>query len=64
MPVALIVAEGIDGFCDEEVNPFGPVHEYVKLVAVDDEVRLRVEPAQTGPLLLAEGDAGERQLIT
>jgi len=27
VPLAAIVAEGIEGFCVDEVNAFGPVHE-------------------------------------
>jgi hypothetical protein len=27
VPVAAVVAFTIDGFCEEEENPFGPVHE-------------------------------------
>jgi hypothetical protein len=48
VPVAATVTLLIDGFCAVEVNPFGPVQLY-ELAAV--EVRLRVEPAQTGVLL-------------
>ena len=41
-----------EGFCEEEVKPPGPVHEYVApatLVAV----KLKLLPSQTGPLLAA-----------
>ena len=40
------------GFCNNEVNAFGPVHEYV-VIPAGSPVRLRAFPAHTGPLLLA-----------
>jgi hypothetical protein len=57
VPDAAVVAEAIVGFCNEEVNPFGPVHEYVApaTAAVD---RFNAEPAHTGPLLVGAGVAG------
>ena len=35
------------GFCTEDVKPFGPVHEYMA-PAMEDEVRFRLAPSQTG----------------
>jgi hypothetical protein len=40
-----------------EVNPFGPVHEYVAPATAAVE-RFKVEPAHTGPLLVGAGVAG------
>jgi hypothetical protein len=45
------------GFCNAEVNPFGPVQEYVAPLTVGVE-RLIVAPSQYGPVLLAVGVAG------
>lgn len=47
----------MDGFCDADENPFGPVHEYVApdTAGVD---KLIAEPLQTGELLDATGVAG------
>ena len=38
------------GFCAEEVNPFGPVQEYVAPVTVPT-FNVREPPTHTGPLL-------------
>lgn len=51
------VAFGILGFCTEEVNPAGPVHEYVA-PATRLDVKFNVEPSQIGELLPAVGAAG------
>ena len=44
----------IVGFCDDDVNPFGPLHEYVAPETVD-AVRFNAEPAQSGELLATVG---------
>ena len=57
VPLAATVAPTMLGFCEEDVKPFGPVHEYVAptiLLAV----RFSVLPAQIGLLLDAVGAAG------
>ena len=45
------------GFCELEVNPFGPVQLYEAPLAVGVE-RLSVVPLQTGPLFPAVGVVG------
>ena len=57
VPDAAVVAFGIVGFCWLDVKALGPVHEYVAPVTVE-AVRLRVWPAQMGPLLPAVGADG------
>jgi hypothetical protein len=57
VPLAAIVAAGMEGFCKVEVKPFGPVHEYDAPTILEAE-RLSVEPAQIGALLVAVGAAG------
>ena len=57
VPVASVVAAGMDGFCNVEVKALGPVQEYVA-PATRGVVRLSVPPAQIGPLLAAVGAAG------
>jgi hypothetical protein len=57
VPDAAVVAEVIDGFCNDDVKPLGPVHEYVPPVTFD-AVRFNVEPAQTGPLFETVGAEG------
>ena len=52
-----MVAPLIVGFCAEEVKPLGPVHAYAAPDTVD-AVKLKVAPAQTGPLLPAVGAEG------
>ena len=42
----------MDGLWIAEVNPFGPVHAYVVILA-GPPVRFRVPPTQTGPLFVA-----------
>ena len=42
----------MDGFCEEEVNPFGPDQLYVALVIVV-AFKFNVAPAQIGLLLVA-----------
>ena len=57
VPVAAVVAAGMEGFCREELKLFGPVHEYVAAAtaAVD---KFNAAPAQIGPLLVGAGVAG------
>jgi hypothetical protein len=57
VPEAESPADGMEGFWELDVNPLGPVHEYVVLAIVDAE-SWRVCPTQIGPLLLATGAAG------
>ena len=45
------------GFCDEELNPFGPVHAYVA-PAMFDAVSETFDPSHNGLLLPVVGDAG------
>lgn len=47
-----MVTSLIAGFCCDEVNPFGPTHEY-ELPPLEE--KLNVVPAQTGLLLEAVG---------
>jgi len=63
VPVAAVVAPGMLGFCVDEVNPFGPVHEYVAPPMFDAE-RFSVLPAQIGLLLEAAGAAGVAFTVT
>jgi hypothetical protein len=53
----------IDGFCEEEENPFGPVQEYVA-PATFGVVRFSVDPSHRGLLLPAEGVAGVGFTVT
>ena len=57
VPASAVVAFARVGFCNEEVNPFGPVQAYVAPATVGVE-RLIVAPSQYGPPLLAVGVAG------
>lgn len=45
------------GFCSEEVNEFGPFHEYVA-PAIDTVVRFNVCPTQIGPFDAGVGADG------
>jgi hypothetical protein len=63
VPVAAVVAFATDGFCKEEENPFGPVHEYVA-PATAGVVKFNVLPAQIGLLLDAVGVAGMGFTVT
>jgi hypothetical protein len=47
----------MDGFCNDDVNPLGPVQEYVA-PAMLLAVRLSVDPEHTGELLPAVGATG------
>ena len=53
MPAADVVTLLILGFCNEEVNPLGPVHEYT---VPPSELRFNVLPVQ--PALLEAVAAG------
>ena len=57
VPVAAVVALGIVGFWAAEVKPLGPVHAYVASATVEAN-KLKVEPGQTTPPLLAVGAEG------
>jgi len=57
VPDAAVVAPGTTGFCVEEINPFGPVQEYVA-PAMFDALKLNVSPVQSGLLLAAAGAGG------
>lgn len=63
VPVAAGVAPAMDGFCTAEVNPFGPVQEYVA-PATRFDVRFNVLPSQMGLLLPAVGVAGVALIVT
>src|SRR5215204_448448 len=52
VPLAVVAAPGIEGFCCVEINPFGPVQLYVAPATVV-AVRFSVEPAHTAPPLPA-----------
>jgi hypothetical protein len=47
VPLAAVVAEAIVGFCNAEVNPFGPLQAYVAPAAVV-AVKFKLVPAQMG----------------
>ncbi len=57
VPLAAVVAFGMDGFCCADAKPFGPVQPYVapRMVGV---LSVNVLPEQIGPLLPAVGVAG------
>ena len=57
VPAIATVADGRDGFCTDEANDEGPVHEYVAPATAGVE-RLMVLPEHTGVLLDAVGVAG------
>ena len=63
IPVAAVVALGIEGFCKAEVKLFGPVHAYVA-PETTDAVRFKVEPAHIGLLLEADGAVGIALTVT
>jgi hypothetical protein len=63
VPAAASVTPGIVGFCNAELNAFGPVHEYVA-PATKLEVRFNVVPVQTGELLESVGTAGALLIVT
>jgi hypothetical protein len=63
VPLAAVVALAIDGFCELELNPFGPVQLYVALLTVG-VLRVKVLPEQIGPPLLAVGVAGTGLMVT
>ena len=57
VPASAVVAPERVGFCADDVNPFGPVHEYVapETVGVESEI---VAPSQYRPPFDAVGVAG------
>jgi hypothetical protein len=57
VPASAAVVTGIDGFCDEETNPFGPVQEYVAPATLE-ELRSSCDPSQIGELFDAVGGVG------
>ena len=57
VPLSAVVELGMVGFCNAEVNPFGPVQAYVAPPTAG-VVRLIVAPSQYGPSLPAVGVAG------
>ena len=56
-PEAFTAALGIVGFCDEELNPPGPVHEYDAPLMEPAERDIE-PPAHKGPLFEATGAEG------
>jgi hypothetical protein len=64
VPLAAVVAFGIDGFCRVELNPFGPVQLNVAPAVEVDPVKLNVCPAQIGPLFFAVTLAGGEVMVT
>lgn len=63
VPVAAVVADAIVGFCNAELNPLGPVHEYVA-AATAVVVSVSVLPEQIGLLLPGDGVAGIGLTVT
>ena len=63
VPAAAAVASGIVGFCSAEVNPFGPVQEYVAPGTVE-AVSVIVAPSGYGPPLPAVGASGVDLTVT
>jgi len=57
VPLAATVAPTMEGFCVEDENALGPVHEYVA-PTIFEAVKFNVEPAQIGVLLEATGAVG------
>lgn len=57
VPAAASVTLEIEGFCNDEENPFGPVHEYVEPIT-RLALRLSVLPTHTGELLDNVGAEG------
>lgn len=47
----------ITGFCNDEVNPPGPVHDH-DVALLEFAFNVTVPPMQTGPLLVAPVDEG------
>ena len=57
VPLAATVAPTMEGFCVDDENALGPVHEYVA-PTIFEAVKFNVEPAQIGVLLEATGAVG------
>ena len=53
----------ITGFCNDELNPFGPVQLYVAPGTVDAN-KFNALPSQTGELLVSGGALGTGAIIT
>ena len=51
------------GFWSVEVKPEGPVHDHM-VAFVELELKVAVDPAQTGPLLVAPVDVGDGFTVT
>jgi hypothetical protein len=52
-----------EGFCNADVNPFGPVQEYVA-PAIVFAVKFKVDPTHNGPLLPGVGADGIGYITT
>ena len=63
IPAFKIVAFEIEGFCNEDVNPFGPVQEYIA-PAIVEAFNKTVFPVHTGELFVNEGGDGIGFTIT
>ena len=63
VPASAVVTFATDGFCNDEENPLGPVHEYVA-PATALVVRFNVDPTQIGLLLDGDGVAGTGLTVT
>src|SRR5437762_3419737 len=57
IPEAFTAALGIAGFCDDELNPLGPVHEYDAPFIAPAERDMEL-PTHNGPLFEARGAKG------
>ena len=57
--MSVVALADTTGFCNAELNPLGPVHEYV-FIPAGPPIRLSEEPGIRGPLLnaVAVGVAG------
>ena len=63
VPASVSVEFAMLGFCDDEVNPFGPAQEYVA-PAIFPANKFIVAFKQTGPLLDAVGGEGTGLIVT
>ena len=63
VPLAKVVADTMLGFCNVELNPFGPVQLYVA-PAITLAVRSNVDPEQIALLLPAVGATGLGEIAT
>ena len=62
VPEAFVAAFGIVGFCDEELKPPGPAHEYVAPMIAPAERDTEL-PTHKGPLFDATGATGRALTI-